>query len=68
MNKICKNCKYFKKYEKLTYCDLIEVKSLHYNDHNMAEIEVEALDDTGLEVNLIVNENFGCVLFKEKNN
>lgn len=67
MNKICKNCRYIKKYEKLTYCDLIEVNyNVNNLDTSLATIGVEVLDDTGLEVNLLVNENFGCVLFEEK--
>ena len=75
---VCKNCKHFGKYEKLTYCGRIEEREIFHdysamtksNGNAVAEIGVESLDDSGLNVTLLVNENFGCVLFEgeEKEN
>lgn len=68
-NKICKNCKYRKQYEgDIYYCTEIYEDDLQYphNNNKYAGIILEALDDTGIELSLRVDDNFGCILFENK--
>ncbi len=64
MISLCKNCFYFRKGE----CLAIEKDDMDYPHNNkfLAGIHYSVLDDSGLDINLRVSENFGCKLFKEK--
>ena len=63
-NEICKNCKYYSN----GICNHIEIDDEEYPHNNavLVGIKVELNDDTGSDINLRVNENFGCKCFKNK--
>jgi hypothetical protein len=60
----CKDCQWWIKNRGYSSCDKV---NHDYNDGDTAfEIEADADDDQGLEVELITGPEFGCVLFKGK--
>jgi len=61
----CADCKL----KKGKYCDYVEWDDEDY-PHNNSEgvgIEAYALDDSGMEVQLRVDDDFGCVKFVDRN-
>jgi len=60
----CKNCKFYKN----GYCDYVDRYDEDFPHLNSSGfcIEVYALDDTGMQVDLRVDEDFGCVKFATK--
>jgi len=65
-NRICKNCIYYR--EDCNICDGIgwddpDIKS---NNGKGFGLQIEYIDDQGLEVRLRVDEDFGCNNFKSK--
>lgn len=68
---LCKDCKYFNYTETTEHkiigvCDKIEEDCLNYPHNNLegAGILVSVLDDSGLDVSLRVDGDFGCVKFE----
>jgi len=60
MEKICKNCQYWVKWDRPFHtCDC----SVD-NPETAFEVDGEAWDDSGLQVWLRTGPNFGCVHFK----
>lgn len=61
---LCGQCSY----NKGGYCDYIERDDNDYphNNRDYAGIEVHAADDHGLDVQMRVSDNFGCVKFTSK--
>lgn len=66
MEKVCKNCKFWKnthpEYADFRQCDKMET---HYPDRgDVAFIALDAADDTGLWAKLYTKETFFCASFK----
>jgi len=66
MEKVCKNCKFWKKPDmwwggKQHYCDRVDRIS-----PIIFETRVKVMDDSGLSVKLETGPDFGCVLFESR--
>jgi len=72
MDRICKTCRFWKD-RKNGFGDCIKVifyyskEKLENNEENGgAYVEFDVADDSGLWINFVTNENFGCVNWGEK--
>ena len=61
----CKDCKYWGTYYERA-CDRVGDMHTERTPDSSFEIEATALDDSGLEVQLLTGPDFGCVQFVQK--